>query len=178
MVGSSWNENGGLTQRQGQAGRDLRSYDGRVTEPTKSQPRPRVRWVWIIGCIALGFTGITAGFLLVAPESRTAYVASVLAGVGTTLLLVGVVVLLERRIIDTAATAVRRAVDAQWEANDARIQRLTSDLEDRLTAEWSQSDRPDAEAMRRRTDELTDELVETVVDEANELAEDTKRDAD
>jgi hypothetical protein len=36
-------------------------------------------------------------------------------GVGTTLLLVGIVVLLERRIVDTAAKAVRRAVDADRE---------------------------------------------------------------
>jgi hypothetical protein len=51
-----------------------------------------VRWGWIIGCIMLGLAGIAAGLLLV--PDRTTYVANVLAGIGTTLLLVGIVVLL------------------------------------------------------------------------------------
>jgi hypothetical protein len=82
-----------------------------------------VRWGWIIGCIMLGLAGIAAGLLLV--PDRTTYVANVLAGIGTTLLLVGIVVLLERRIVGTAAKAVRRAVDAEREASDARIDRLS-----------------------------------------------------
>jgi hypothetical protein len=63
--------------------------------------------------LALGLAGIAAGFVLVAPTDRSAYAASVLAGVGTTLLLVGFVVLLERRILDTTAKVVRQAVDAE-----------------------------------------------------------------
>jgi hypothetical protein len=44
-------------------------------------------------------------------------------------------VLLERRIVNTAAKAVRRAVDAEREASNAGIDRLVGDLEDRLSAE-------------------------------------------
>jgi hypothetical protein len=94
----------------------------------------RIRWGGIIGCVVLGLAAIAVGFLLVASPDRTAYVASVLAGVGTTLLLVGIVVLLERRIVNTAAMAVRQAVNAEREASDARIERLVGDLEDRLSA--------------------------------------------
>jgi hypothetical protein len=142
------------------------------------EPRRRIRWGWIIGCIMLGLAGIASGFLLVAPPDRTAYVASVLAGVGTTLLLVGIVVLLERRIVDTAAKAVRRAVEAERKASDARIERLVTDLEDRLSAEWARTDAANVDAMKRRTSELTDETVVRIVDEANRLAEDSKRDAE
>ena len=138
----------------------------------------RIRWGWIIGCIMLGFTAIAAGFELAAPGDRTAYVASVLGGVGTTLLLVGIVVLLERRIVDTAAKAVRRAVDAEREASNARIERLVEDLNDRLSAEWAQTDAADVAAMKRRTSQLTDETVARIVAEANRQAEESKRDAD
>ncbi|ACQ81963.1 hypothetical protein Bcav_3721 [Beutenbergia cavernae DSM 12333] len=149
-----------------------------MTESTPSEPRLRIRWGWIIGCIVLGLAGISVGFGLIAPGDRRGYVASVLAGVGTTLLLVGIVVLLERRIVDTAAKAVRRAVDAEREASSARIERLTSELEDRLSAEWARADGEDVKAMKRRTVELTDETVERIVDEANASAEEGKRHAD
>jgi membrane protein implicated in regulation of membrane protease activity len=154
------------------------TYAGRVTEPTTPEPRMRIRWGWIIGCIVLGLAGIAAGFLLVASADRTAYVASVLAGVGTTLLLVGIVVLLERRIVDSVAKAVRRAVDAEREASDARIEQLVGDLEDRLSAEWARTGAADVDAMKRRTAELTDETVERIVDEAKGLAEESKRHAE
>jgi hypothetical protein len=124
----------------------------------------------------LGLAGIAAGLLLV--PDRTTYVANVLAGIGTTLLLVGIVVLLERRIVGTAAKAVRRAVDAEREASDARIDRLVGDLEDRLSAEWARTDAADVDAMKRRTAELTDETVERIVDEANRLAQESTRDAE
>jgi membrane protein implicated in regulation of membrane protease activity len=149
-----------------------------MTEPTTPEPGMRIRWGWIIGCIVLGLAGIAAGFLLVASADRTAYVASVLAGVGTTLLLVGIVVLLERRIVNTAAKAVRRAVGADREASDARIERLVGDLENRLSAEWARTGAADVDAMKRRTAELTDETVERIVDEANRLAEESKRDTE
>ena len=149
-----------------------------MTEPTKPEPRIRIRWGWIIGCIVLGLAAMAAGFQLVAAADRTAYVASVLAGVGTTLLLVGIVVLLERRIVNTAAKAVRRAVDAEREASAARIDRLVGDLEDRLSAEWARTGATDVDAMKRRTTELTDDTVERIVDEAKGLAEKSKRDAE
>jgi hypothetical protein len=132
------------------------------------EARMRIRWGWIIGCIVLGFVGIAAGFVLVAPTERRAYVASVLAGVGTTFLLVGFVVLLERRIVDSAAKAVRRAVDAERKASDARIEQLVGDLNDRLAAEWARTDAADIAAMKRRTSELTDETVRRIVDEAQD----------
>jgi hypothetical protein len=141
-----------------------------VTESTTSTPRTRVRWGWIIGCIALGLAGIAAGFVLVAPTDRTAYAASVLAGVGTTLLLVGFVVLLERRILDTTAKVVQQAVDAERRASDARIERMVGDFEDRMATEWARFDPADAEAVRRRSAQLTDEMVEQVVGEATGFA--------
>jgi hypothetical protein len=149
-----------------------------VAPPRTPEPRIRVRWGWIIGCIVLGLTAIVAGFLLVASADRTAYIASVLAGVGTTLLLVGFVVLLERRIVNTAAKVVRRAVGAERAASNARFERLVGDLENRLSAEWARTDAADVDAMKRRTTELTDEAVERIVDEAKQLAEESKHDAE
>src|SRR6188472_4334163 len=73
--------------------------------------RPRIRWTWIAACVVLGLAAIAAGRAIVPDEGRTVYVAGVLANVGTTLLLVGIVVLLERRIVDTAVRAVRNASD-------------------------------------------------------------------
>ena len=138
----------------------------------------RVRWGWIIGCIVLGLAGIAAGFQLAAPTDRTAYVASVLAGVGTTLLLVGFVVLLERRIVDTTAKVVQRAVDAQREASEARIERMVQDFEDRMSEEWARTDPVSMDATKLRTAELTGEMVERVVEEATGQATKHRRQAE
>ena len=137
-----------------------------MSETSTPGHRVRVRWGWIVGCILLGLVGIVAGLLLVAPPDRTSYVASVLAGVGTTLLLVGFVVLLERRIVDTTAKAVQRAVDAEREASEERIDKLVADFEDRMTAEWAKLDLKDPATTRRRSSELTEAMVASVVDEA------------
>jgi predicted phage tail protein len=83
------------------------SYAERLDGPA----RPRIRWAWIAGCVVLGLAAIAAGWAIVLDANRTGYVAGVLANVGTTLLLVGIVVLLERRIVDTAVRAVRNAND-------------------------------------------------------------------
>lgn len=159
-----------------------RLYPVRVTESTTQEPRPeqeprsRVRWGWITGCILLGLSAIMVGFLLVARADRAGYVGSVFANIGTTLLLVGIVVLLERRIVDTAASAVRRAVDAGREASDARIERMVADLEDRISAEWARTDGADVDAMKRRTAALTDQAVAQIVEEATRLDDGTKYD--
>ena len=149
-----------------------------MTEPTTSNPRVRVRWSWIVGCIVLGLAAIAGGFLLVAPPDRTTYVASVLAGVGTTLLLVGFVVLLERRIVDTTARVVQRAVDAQRQASDARIERMVQDFEDRMSAEWARTDPATMEDTKLRTAELTGEMVERVVEDATGQATSHRREAE
>ena len=87
-------------------------------------------------------------------------------GWGGRILLVGFVVLLERRIIDTTVKVVQRAVDAERQASDARIERMVGDFEDRMATEWARFDPANAEAVRRRSAQLTDEMVEQVVDEA------------
>jgi hypothetical protein len=48
----------------------------------------------------LGFPAIAAGRAIVTDAARTGYVVGVFGNVWTTLLLVGIVVLLERRIVD------------------------------------------------------------------------------
>jgi hypothetical protein len=137
-----------------------------MTETATPSSRVRIRWGWITGCMVLGLVAIVTGMLLVAPADRTGYVASVVAGVGTTLLLVGFVVLLERRIIDTTARVVQRAVDAERQASEERIDRLVADFEERMTAERARLDPDDPAATRRRSAELTDAMVASVVDEA------------
>ena len=88
-----------------------------TTEPavvTASETRPpgfRIRWGWFLGCIASGIVAIIVGWFLAAPAGRTNYLPGVLANVGTTLLLVGIVVLLERRIVDNAVRKFRNAAE-------------------------------------------------------------------
>jgi hypothetical protein len=137
----------------------------------------RIRWGWFVGCLLLGLAAIVAGLVVVAPNERTGYLAGVLGGVGTTLLLVGFVVLLERRIVDTTAKAVQRAVDAERQASEERIDRLVADFEHRMTAEWSSLDPDDMEATRRRATQLTDAMVADVVDEATGSARRTSPEA-
>jgi hypothetical protein len=145
----------------------------RATDQPTQKSGMRIRWGWIIGCIVLGLAMIATGLRLIAPADRTAYIASVLAGVGTTLLLVGFVVLLERQIVDTATRAVRRAVDAQREISEARIDRLVNDLEDQVSAAWERTDAEDVDAMKRRTAELIDATTKRIVEEGNTLVEET-----
>ena len=90
--------------------------------------------------------------------NRTGYVAGVLANVGTTLLLVGIVVLLERRIVDTAVRAVRNAHDEARRAARDDFDAQMRDLEERIRTSWGdpggrQASAPDGgEVLRRIVD--------------------------
>ena len=85
-----------------------------------------------------------------------------MANVGTTLLLVGIVVLLERRIIDNAARLVRRANEQTNEAIRAQIH----DLDRRLAAEWEHATVENVDEKKAETTRLTDEFTKRIVDEA------------
>ena len=121
--------------------------------------RFRIRWGWFIGCIVLGLAAILIGWL-VAPALD--YLAGVLADAGTTLLLVGIVVLLERRIIDNAVRVVRSANERSNEALRVQIR----DLEDRLAAVWTSATAEDVPEKKAETARLTDEFTKRVVDDA------------
>ena len=123
--------------------------------------RFRIRWGWFVGCIALGLAAIIVGGF-VASGAGGDYVAGVLANVGTTLLLVGIVVLLERRIIDNAVRLVRSANDRSNEAIRVQIK----DLEDRLAAEWETATAENVAQKSAETVRLTDEFTQRIVDEA------------
>ena len=84
----------------------------------------------------LGLAAIAAGRAIVPDANRTGYVAGVLANVGTTLLLVGIVVLLERRIVDTAVRAVRNANDEARRAARDDLDAQIHDLEERIRTSW------------------------------------------
>ena len=128
---------------------------------TPTPTRFRVRWGWFVGCILLGFAAIVVGGFL-ATDPRSDYVAGVLANVGTTLLLVGIVVLLERRIIDNAVRLVRSANDQSNEALRVRIQ----EFEDRMAAEWASVTAESVAEKSAETARLTDEFTRQIVDEA------------
>ncbi len=130
------------------------SYAERVDGPA----RPRIRWAWIAGCVVLGLAAIAAGRAIVPDEGRTVYVAGVLANVGTTLLLVGIVVLLERRIVDTAVRAVRNASDEARRAARDDLDAQIRDFEERIRTSWGSVD---AEAEARR---MADEYSRRIVD--------------
>ena len=126
---------------------------------TPTATRFRIRWGWFIGCIVLGLAAIIIGWL-VAPA--LGYFAGVLANVGTTLLLVGIVVLLERRIIDNAVRVVRSANEQANEALRVQIR----DLDDRLAAVWESTTAEDVARRKAETIRLTDEFTKRIVDEA------------
>lgn len=123
--------------------------------------RVRIRWGWFLGCIVLGLAAITAGWFLVSPESRLGYVGGVFAGIGTTLLLVGIVVLLERRIVDSAVKVVQDATKEARDRADEAVRAQIRDFEDRVAGVW-ESGRPEDAAAQTRT--MVDEFTKRVAD--------------
>lgn len=126
---------------------------------TSTPTRFRIRWGWFVACIVLGLAAIAIGGF-VAPAA--AYLAGVLANVGTTLLLVGIVVLLERRIIDNAVRVVRTA---NQQANEA-IRAQIKELDERLATEWESATLENLAEKKTATARLADEYTKRIVDEA------------
>ena len=132
----------------------------------------------LIELVAVGdeLVAIVVGWFVTAPPGRMNYVAEVLAGVGTTLLLVGIVVLLERRIVDNAVRKFRNAAEEARSRmrDDFRIE--VQDFTDRVNAEWAAASPEDVDAMKERTkrlskelaDNYSKELADTYVDETHE----------
>ena len=129
---------------------------------TPAPTRFRIRWGWFVGCIVLGVVAIMIGWFVAPAADGSDYLAGVLANVGTTLLLVGIVLLLERRIIDNAVRLVRTANEQTNEAIRVQIQ----DLEDRLAAEWASATAENLDDKKAETTRLTDEFTKRIVDEA------------
>ena len=146
---------------------EARTEAGMVTtEPaqvTASETRPpgfRIRWGWFLGCIASGLAAIVIGWFGAAPAGRTTYLAGVFVNVGTTLLLVGIVVLLERRIVDNAVRKFRSAAEEARARirDDFRIE--VQDFNDRVRAEWATASPEDVDLMKERTKRLSKELAD------------------
>ncbi|MFF1632608.1 hypothetical protein [Leifsonia sp. NPDC058248] len=129
---------------------------------TPTPTRVRIRWGWFIACILLGLAAILVGWLVVPASAGRGYLAGVMANVGTTLLLVGIVVLLERRIIDSAARLVRTANEQTNEAIRAQIH----DLERRLATEWEGATVENVGEKKAETTRITDEFTKRIVDES------------
>ena len=128
--------------------------------PAPAPQRERVRWGWFVACIALGAATIAAGWGL---ASVSGYFAGVLANVGTTFLLVGFVLLLERRIIGGAVRAVQRA-NAR---SDEALREQIKELEARLAGVWESATADDVAEKMAETARLTDEFTKRVVDDAS-----------
>ncbi len=127
-----------------------------------------MRWGWFVGCIILGLAAIIAGWVIAAPAARGDYFAGVLAGVGTTLLLVGVVVLLERRIIDSAVSVVRSAAKEARLRSNEELRAQIRDLEDRLAVVWANASAENTAEKSEQTARLTEEFAKRVVDESSD----------
>ena len=141
-------------------------YAGFMTD-SPTEAAPRIRWGWFVTCILLGSAGILLGLLLSPPADRWGYLAGVLGGVGTTLLLVGIVLLLERRIIDTAVRVARDAADHARARSDEVLREQVRDLEDRIADLWASSTETAEDAARKQeqTGRMADEFTERVVNE-------------
>jgi hypothetical protein len=145
-----------------------------TTEPAKvtasETPPPgfRIRWGWFLGCIASGLVAIVTGWFVAAPAGRSNYLPGVLANVGTTLLLVGIIVLLERRIVDNAVRKFRNAAEEARARmrDDLRIE--VQDFKDRVNAEWADVSPEDVGAMKERTKRLSEEFADNYADETLE----------
>ena len=144
-----------------------------MTEPA-TPTRVRIRWGWFLGCILLGAAGILVGLLVAPSADRPAYIAGVLGSVGTTLLLVGIVLLLERRIVDTAVRVVRDAAEQARLRSDEVLRAQVRDLEDRIADVWATSTESVAEAARKQaeTRRMADEFVSRVVDDYTDERDD------
>ena len=144
-----------------------------MTEPA-TPTRLRIRWGWFLGCILLGAAGILVGLLVAPSADRPAYIAGVLGSVGTTLLLVGIVLLLERRIVDTAVRVVRDATEQARLRSDEVLRAQVRDLEDRIADVWATSTESVAEAARKQaeTHRMADEFVSRVVDDYTDERDD------
>ena len=144
-----------------------------MTEPA-TPTRLRIRWGWFLGCILLGAAGILVGLLVAPSADRPAYIAGVLGSVGTTLLLVGIVLLLERRIVDTAVRVVRDAAEQARLRSDEVVRAQVRDLEDRIADVWATSTESVAEAARKQaeTRRMADEFVSRVVDDYTDERDD------
>jgi hypothetical protein len=131
-----------------------------VTASEAPRPGLRIRWGWFLGCIATGLLAIVVGWFLAAPAGRTTYLAGVLVNVGTTLLLVGIVVLLERRIVDNAVRKFRNAAEEARARmrDDFRIE--VRGFTDRVNAEWAAASPEDVDALKERTKRLSEELAD------------------
>lgn len=132
-----------------------------MTESPESTP-VRIRWGWFATCILMGLAAIMIGAFAAPTSARWDYFASVFGNIGTTLLLIGVVLLLERRIIDAAVRVVNSASQQTSEALRAQIQ----DLEDRLASEWQSATAENVAEKKAATTRLTDEFTRRIVDEA------------
>jgi hypothetical protein len=142
-----------------------------AAEVTASETRPpgfRIRWGWFLGCIASGLLAIVVGWFVAAPASRTNYLPGVLANVGTTLLLVGIVVLLERRIVDNAVKTFRNAAEQARATMRDDFRSEVQDFTDRVNAEWAAASPEDVDAMKQRTKRLSKDFADTYVDETLE----------
>ncbi|HEY6812602.1 MAG TPA: hypothetical protein VI074_07925 [Propionibacteriaceae bacterium] len=137
-----------------------------ATEPaevTTSEIRPpgfRIRWGWFLGCIAAGLLAIVAGYFVVAPAGGVSYLAGLLLNVGTTLLLLGIVVLLERRIVDSAVRKFRNAAEEARARMRDDFRTEVRDFSDRVSAEWAAASPEDFDAMKERTERLSKELAD------------------
>ena len=111
---------------------------------------------------------IVVGWFVTAPAGHMNYLAGILANAGTSLLLVGIVVLLERRIVDNAVRKFRNAAEEARARmrDDFRIQ--VQDFTDRVNAEWAAASPEDVDAMKERTKRLSKELADNYVDETLE----------
>jgi hypothetical protein len=145
-----------------------------TTEPaevTASETRPpgyRIRWGWFLGCIASGLVAIVVGWFAAGPAGRMNYLPGVLANVGTTLLLVGIVVLLERRIVDNAVRKFRNAAEEARARMRDDFRTEVQDFTDRVNAEWAAVSPDDIDAMKERTKRLSKELADNIVEETVE----------
>jgi hypothetical protein len=139
-----------------------------VTASETRSPGFRIRWAWFLGCIASGLVAIVVGWFVTAPAGRMSYLAEVLAGVGTTLLLVGIVVLLERRIVDNAVRKFRNAAEEARARMRADFRIEVQDFTDRVSAEWAAASPENVDAMKERTKRLSKELADSYVDETLE----------
>ena len=140
-------------------------------EVTAAEARPpgfRIRWGWFLGCVVAGLGAIVAGWLVATPAGRPDYLTGVLANAGTTLLLVGIVVLLERRIVDSAVRKFRNAADEVRAGLRDDFRRDVQEFSDRVSAEWAVTSPEDVEAMKERTRRLAEELTDSYVAETTQ----------
>ncbi|WP_406636930.1 hypothetical protein [Pseudarthrobacter quantipunctorum] len=134
--------------------------------PTPETKGKRLNWLWIGLCVLVGLAAVIFAWRLIVPNpdvnALPAFWSGVLVNVGTSVLLAGILFVLERRFVretrQVAAAAATQAVERAANANQQLSSRV-SELEERLKGQLAEQQKNHDEALNSLTADASYESV-------------------